>query len=66
MVQEKTGYMEHPNDHDRVAEKILKLLQDDKLRKRMGAQARKKVQQEFNSTIIASKNLKFYKLVLER
>ena len=65
MVQEKTGYMEHPNDHDRVAEKILKLLQDDKLRKRMGAQARKKVQQEFNSTIIASKNLKFYKLVLK-
>ena len=66
MVQGETGFMEHPKDHDSFAGKILKLLDDDKLRKKLGAQARKKIKEEFSSSLIASRNLKFYKQVLKK
>ncbi len=65
MVQDETGFMEHPKDHDSFAEKVLRLLEDGELRNKMGKEARKKIQEEFSSSIIAVKNLKFYNQILK-
>ncbi|WPY97894.1 glycosyltransferase family 4 protein [Christiangramia sp. OXR-203] len=66
MVQGETGFMEHPQDHIAFAQRILKLLEDENLRKRMGLRARNKIQEEFRSSIIAGINLNYYKKVLKR
>ncbi|MDT0643032.1 glycosyltransferase family 4 protein [Zunongwangia sp. F363] len=66
MINGKTGFTEHPEDHDNYATKILKLLGNPDLRREMGVNARKKVCHEFSSEIIASKNISFYESVLKQ
>ena len=43
-----TGYLVEPQDVQELASKIVWLLQDEELRRRMGAQGRKKVEEQFN------------------
>lgn len=63
MIDGKTGYMIDPEDHSEFADKILKLLNDPKLRLNMGKNARKKICKHFSAEVISEKNIEYYKKV---
>lgn len=63
MIDGKTGYMIDPEDHSEFADKILKLLDDPKLRLNMGKNARKMICKHFSAEVIAKKNIEYYKKV---
>ena len=57
----KTGYRDFFNDNEMVfyknvddlAEKIIKISQDEKLRRKIGKKGREKYLKDFNSTLVA-------------
>ena len=61
LIDEKTGYQDFFNDKEMVfyknlddlSEKILKISQDEKLRKKIGKRGRDKYLKYFNSTLVA-------------
>jgi glycosyltransferase involved in cell wall biosynthesis len=59
------GYLGHPKNHDQFAFRILKLLKEEPLRKKMGAEARKKVIQKFSINKVAEQSVQFYKEILK-
>ncbi|MEM4694270.1 MAG: glycosyltransferase family 4 protein, partial [Nitrososphaerota archaeon] len=52
---DETGYTVEVGDHESFAEKVLRLLRDDALRKTLGENARKLVEKEFSYTQIIPK-----------
>jgi glycosyltransferase involved in cell wall biosynthesis len=56
-----TGFIVPPRDSDALAEAIIKLLQDEKLRKRMGENAYIKMKEELSWDKIAEKTIEVYK-----
>jgi len=48
VVDEKTGHLIDPEDHEKFAEKIVELLLDDHKRAMMGQEGRKRVEQSFD------------------
>lgn len=58
------GFLVHPATHDIFAEKIITLLNDGELCKKMGKSARKKVENFFDLDRIAKQNIEFYKSVI--
>ena len=61
MIKGKTGFTFHPKDHVAFSEKILNLLSDNKLSTNLGENARRHLQENFSSEIIAEKHIKFYR-----
>lgn len=61
-----SGFLVHPQSHKEYAQKIQELLQNEKLRFQFGAQARKKVEEEFCIEIVAKKNTEFYEKTILR
>jgi starch synthase len=61
-----SGFLVHPLSHKEYAQKIQELLQNEKLRFQFGAQARKKVEEEFCIEIVAKKNVEFYEEIIFR
>ncbi len=59
----KTGFIVPPKDHKALAEAIVYLLQNDKLRKEMGENAYIKTKQELSWDKIAQKTIEVYKEV---
>ena len=59
-----SGFLVHPLSHKEYAQKIQELLQNEKLRFQFGAQARKKVEEEFCIEIVAKKNVEFYEEII--
>ena len=57
----KTGFIVQPRDEKVLAEAIIKLLKDDKLRKQMGENAYKKMKEELSWDKIAEKTIAVYK-----
>jgi len=55
-----TGFIVPPGDADALAEAIIKLLKDDRLRKEMGENAYKKMQEELSWDKIAEKTIEVY------
>ena len=61
LIDEKTGYRDFFNDSEMVfynnvddlAEKIIKISQDEKLRRKIGKKGREKYLKDFNSTLVA-------------
>ena len=66
MINGKTGFMVDPIDHFKFADKILKLLNDPKLRLSMGKNARNRISEHFSAEVIAKKNIEYYKYVTGR
>lgn len=60
----KTGFIVPPKDPDALAEAIIKLLTDDRLRKEMGENAYRKMKDELSWNEIAAKTIHVYKTVL--
>jgi len=58
------GFLVHPKDHVDYANKISQLLENTKLQKEMGWEARKKVEKKFDITIVAQQSLLFYEKVI--
>lgn len=58
---EETGFIIPPRDARALAEAIIKLLNDDKLRKKMGENAYKKMKEELSWGKIAEKTIEIYK-----
>ncbi|MBP8156970.1 MAG: glycosyltransferase family 4 protein, partial [Flavobacterium sp.] len=57
----KNGFLVHPKDHKNYADKVVQLLQNEKLRTDFGAEARKKVVQKFSIEVVAQQSVAFYK-----
>ena len=60
-----TGFLINPRDSKVLAEKILFLLGNKSLLKKMGAEARKLAEREFSSNKVVKEHLKIYKDLLK-
>ena len=58
-----TGFLVHPNNHNLFADRILELLENQKLRNQFGIEARKKVVQKFSIEVVAKQSADFYQKV---
>jgi len=59
------GFLVHPKDHKRYAERILQLLESIELQESFGLAARKKVVLSFSTPIVAKQSVLFYKKLIE-
>ena len=57
------GFLVHPKNHNLFAERILELLNNQKLRNQFGIEARKKVVQKFSIEVVAKQSADFYQKV---
>ena len=60
----KDGILIQAGNVNELSKNIVKLLKDDALRKRISKNARKKVEKEFNTKLMAMETKKFYKDIL--
>lgn len=61
----ETGFIVNPNDSKDIAEKLLVLIDDENLRKRMGREAKIEAEKRWKAEIIAKKHLDLYLRVSE-
>lgn len=66
MVDGETGFSVDPKDHETYAEKIIKLLDDEELARKMGSSARKRIIDNFAAEKVVEENIKFYKSVIKK
>jgi glycosyltransferase involved in cell wall biosynthesis len=59
------GFLVHPEDHKKYAERILELLQHPKMQEDFGVAARKKVENQFSMKVVAQKSLLFYENLIK-
>lgn len=59
------GFLAHPKNHNLFADKILELLDNQRLRNQFGIEARKKVAQKFSIEVIAKQSADFYQKVVK-
>jgi len=64
MVNGKTGFTVDPKDHQEYANRILEILNDDRLCERLGKEGRERVVGHFSSEIVTQQNLAFYKSMI--
>ena len=57
------GFLSHPKNHNLFADRILELLDNQKLRNQFGLEARKKVSQKFSIEVIAKQSADFYQKI---
>lgn len=61
----KTGLLVPPRDEKALADAIIKLLMDDKLKKKMGENAHRKMKEELSWDKIAEKTIEIYKEAID-
>lgn len=61
----KDGFLVHPKDHKKYAERILELLANPKMQEDFGGAARKKVVDKFSMEVVARQSILFYKKWME-
>ena len=67
IVRDKeNGYLVPPGDSEAVAEAVSRLIQNDKLRSRMGNRGRKLVQEEFSVESVVTSTVDVYKNILAK
>lgn len=59
------GFLAHPKDHNLFSDRVLELLDNEKLRIQFGYAARNAAIQKFSIDVIASKSANFYKNVIQ-
>lgn len=65
MIDGETGFMVDPKDHQKFADKISILFNNEDINKTFGKNARNRVINNFSSKIITSKNIQYYKSFLK-
>lgn len=60
------GFLVHPQNHSLFADRILELLDNQKLRNQFGIEARKQVKQKFSIEVVAQQSADFYQKVLKQ
>ena len=63
IVDSVEGFLVHPKNHNLFADRILELLDNQKLRNQFGIEARKKVVQKFSIEVVAKQSADFYQKV---
>jgi glycosyltransferase involved in cell wall biosynthesis len=58
------GFLVHPKNHNLFADRILELLDSQKLRVQFGLQARRKVKEKFSMEVVAKQSIDFYKNIV--
>ncbi len=66
LENEREGFLVKPKDPDSLAEKIIFLLKNEDLRKKMGEKGRKKVEEKFSWTKIANMVEDYYYEIMEK
>lgn len=67
MVEEgHTGYLVAPRDVEQLAEAVTRLLLDPPLRRRMGANGKRKIEAECSPGVVAQKTIEVYRRAIER
>ncbi|SDL41872.1 Glycosyltransferase involved in cell wall bisynthesis [Salinimicrobium catena] len=64
MIDGETGFTVDPKEHEQYAAKILRLLKDPSLTKKMGKAARERVLEKFSTEVVVEKNITFYEGVV--
>jgi glycosyltransferase involved in cell wall biosynthesis len=59
------GFLVHPKEHKKYAQRILELLEHPKMQQEFGIAARKKVVLKFSTKTVAQQNILFYKKWME-
>lgn len=57
------GFLVHPKKHNLFADRILELLDNQKLRNQFGIEARKTVEQKFSIEVVAKQSAEFYQKI---
>ena len=65
MLDGETGYTVDPKNHGKYADAVLKLLDNEELRSKMGARARKQVVEHFATAVVVKQKMEFYKGVVQ-
>ena len=66
MIDQRTGYLVDPADHDQYAKKVIKLLNDEQLAAVLGVNAKKRALSHFSKEVVILKNLDFYERVIRQ
>lgn len=64
MVDNQTGFIVNPKDHNEFSEKIIKLLENKGLCDEFGLAGRRRVVSKFSAQVITEQNIEFYKKVI--
>ncbi len=60
------GFLSHPKNHNLFADRVLELLDNPKLRKQFGEEARKKVIEKFSIAVVAKQSADFYQNIIRK
>jgi glycosyltransferase involved in cell wall biosynthesis len=61
----RTGLLVPPRDEHALAKALIRLLQDDELRREMGAAGRQKLNEECSDEVIAAKHIEVYRRAVQ-
>jgi L-malate glycosyltransferase len=66
MINGLTGFTINPKNHLAYSNKILQLLNDPNLARKMGSAAREQVITTFSTEVVSEKNIEFYKKIIKK
>jgi len=66
IIDQESGFLVHPENHDLYAERIIELLKNDSLCLQIGKQARTRVEENFDINKIVKRNIEFYQKTINQ
>jgi len=66
ILDQESGFLVHPENHDLYAERIVELLTDDSFCSKIGNQAKNRVEDKFDINKVVVENIEFYKKILNQ
>lgn len=64
MIDEESGFLVHPENHEEYARRIVQILEDENLQLKMGKLANEFISKRFDIQKIVLENIKFYKKII--
>lgn len=64
MINEESGFLVHPANHEEYANRIVQILEDENLLLKIGKQANKFVNEKFDIQKVVVENINFYKNII--
>ncbi|WP_289662996.1 glycosyltransferase family 4 protein [Flavobacterium panacagri] len=64
IVDQESGFLVHPSNHDDFSNRIIQLLQSDLLCQEIGKKARTRVEAKFDINTLVHENIEFYKKII--